>query len=517
MNEFAPVSKQQKMITIAMTVLAVLLAVNVIAIGIGYMTYPGYWDHGEPILTSASYMMLSGQELYPAFDAAQFTSNLYGPFLFSANALMMGIFGGNVAASKALGPVMVISLYILTWLTYRQFGTRWAAAALILTAAYSLNNLPYSIWNRPDPALTTLAMIAVFLVVRNANPTRWIWLCLVIGALGGAASGFKLYGFLYVAPVGIYIALLGAGWTGVIVMLSAGIAMVFLPFAFPVFDLASYVDWFGLMAGKEVSPKMVHRGLRYFVMTALPALMLLIFVLRCSPYPSRLAEIAYSVFTLLGIGACSYLATKPGAGFYYVMPFVPLVVHQFTLAVRRARTDDSFGDAFGGRAWRVPIILGSILVLVMSIPSVPKQKRFIKTFHWDQARAVTSDLNGLIAEYPDQTIQMGAGHSAKGYRYTMYKPLLIFAGHPYQVDFGIMMETSHLGIPLPQALVDNIASCHTDIWLTPKNEIPFDMLGFYGNKSVDLPFREAFSANYDKIKSTEFFDVWHCNHVAKSS
>lgn len=517
MNDTAPHSKHQKLVTIGLTFVSVLLALNVVALAIAYLVYPGYWDHGEPILAAASYMMLSGQQLYPDFDSAQFTSNLYGPFLFSANALMMGIFGGNIAASKVLGPVMVTLLYVLTWLTYCHFGIRWAAAALILTAAYSLNNLPYSIWNRPDPALTTLAMIAVFLVVRNASSTRWFWLCAVIGALGGAASGFKLYGFLYIAPVGIYIALLGAGWTGVVVMLSAGIAMVFLPFAFPVFDLASYVDWFGLMAGKEVSPKMVNRGLRYFVMTALPALMLLIFVLRCSRYPSRLAEIAYSVFTLLGIGACSYLATKPGAGFYYVMPFVPLVVHQFTLAVRRARTDDSFGDAFGGRAWRVPIILGTILVLVMAIPSVPKQKRFIKTFHWDQAQAVTSDLNALIAAYPDKKIQMGAGHSAKGYRYTMYKPLLIFAGHPYQVDFGIMMETSHLGIPLPQALIDNIASCHTDIWLTPKNEIPFDMLGFYGNRSVDLSFRKAFSANYSKTESTEFFDIWTCNHDKKAN
>lgn len=517
MNEFASDSKPQKLITISMTVLAVLLAFNVVAIGILYMSYPGYWDHGEPILTAASYMMLSGQELYPAFDSAQFTSNLYGPFLFSANALMMATFGGNIAASKALGPVMVISLFVLTWFTYRRFGTRWAAGALLLTAAYALNNLPYSIWNRPDPPLTALAMIAVFLVVRNANRTRWFWLCLTIGALGGAASGFKLYGFLYVAPVGIYIALLGAGWTGVIAMLSAGIAMAFLPFAFPVFDLASYVDWFGHMAGKEVLPEMAYRGLRYFVMTALPALTFLIFILRCSLYPSRLAEIAYSVFTLLGIGACSYLATKPGAGFYYVMPFVPLVVHQLTLAIKRARTDDSFGDAFGGRAWRVPIILGTILVLVMAIPSVPKQKRFIKTFHWEQAEAVNADLENLIADYPNKTIQMGAGHSAKGYRYTMYKPLLIFAGHPYQVDFGIMMETSHLGIPLPQALVESIASCNTDIWLTPKNEIPFEMIGFYGNRSVDLSFREAFSANYKKTKNTEFFDVWHCNHAAKNN
>lgn len=511
MNDFAPQTNRQRPITIVLTVVSVLLAMNVIAIAIAYLIYPGYWDHGEPILAAASYMMLSGQELYPAFDSAQFTSNLYGPFLFSANALMMTVFGGNIAASKALGLVMVIALFVLTWATYCRDGMRWSALAVLLTAAYALNNLPYSIWNRPDPPLTVLAMFAVFLVARNPDRKRWLWLCFMIGALGGVASGLKLYGFLYVAPVGIYVALLGAGWMGVILMLTGGIAMVFLPFALPVFDLANYVDWFGLMAGKEVSPDLVRRGLRYFVMTALPSLTLLIFVVRSSPYPSRMAEIAYSVFTLLGIGACSYLGTKPGAGYYYVMPFVPLVIHQLSIAFKRARHDDNFGDAFSGRAWKVPLILGSILVLVMAIPSVPKQKRFIETFKWDHAEAVTTDLKNFITAHPNQKIQMGAGHMEKGYRNTMYKPLLIFAGHPYQVDFGIMMETSHLGIPLPQALIRNIETCQTDIWLTPKDEPPFTMLGYYGNRSVDISFLEAFLANYKKTDSTEFFDVWDCN------
>ena len=36
-----------------------------------------------------------------------------------------------------------------------------------------------------------------------------------------------------------------------------------LPFALPVFDLTSYIDWFGLMAGKALAVEMLPKSLRY--------------------------------------------------------------------------------------------------------------------------------------------------------------------------------------------------------------------------------------------------------------
>jgi len=499
-NHTIPVSKSQRLQRAALIGLAALLAVNALVVGVTYLFYPGYWDHGEPVVAAASFKMLSGQQVYPDFGSAQFTSNLYGPLLFGLNGLMMAMFGANVAASKLLGVVAIAVTLMLSWASHRRFGIVWTAVAVMLTAAYALINLPYALWNRPDPALMMVAAVAVFQATRDTARTNWLWASFVLGVLGGIACGLKLYGFVYIAPVGIYLALILAGWRGVAVMTATGIGVAGLPFALPVFNLASYIDWFGLMAGKTTAAEMLTKGLRYSVLTALGPLWLLIAASRTPASPARLAELAYAGFTLLGIAACTYLASKPGAGFYYVLPFAPLAVHQLILSAQHAKPKPV-----------AAAVLACVLVLVMAVPSIAVQKRFFRALDWTHATSVTADIENVIRRYPRATIEMGTGISGNGYRDTLYKPLLLFAGHPYSVDFGIMMETSYLGIALPNPLVQSVEDCRTEIWLIPKGETPFAMLGYYGNPSVDPAYRRAFETHYRLVDSSAFFDVWRCS------
>ncbi len=105
---------------------------------------------------------------------------------------------------------------------------------------------------------------------------------------------------------------------------------------------------------------------------------------------------------------------------------------------------------------------------------------------------------------------MGTGDTLDGYRNTLYKPLLVFAGHPYTLDVGVMIETSKLGIKLPKEAVTRLENCYTDIWLVPAGERPFEMIGYYGNPVFDPSFRAAFIGHYKKLKSFNYFDVWAC-------
>ncbi|MFP6735183.1 MAG: hypothetical protein VB959_15245, partial [Rhodospirillales bacterium] len=59
-------------------------------------------------------------------------------------------------------------------------------------------------------------------------------------------------------------------------------------------------------------------------------------------------------------------------------------------------------------------------------------------------------------------------------------------------------------------LLAMVRGCNTDIWLIPKGESPFTMIGYYGARMLDTSFADAFLGSYTKAKSFEFFDAWVC-------
>lgn len=50
-----------------------------------------------------------------------------------------------------------------------------------------------------------------------------------------------------------------------------------------------------------------------------------------------------------------------------------------------------------------------------------------------------------------------------------------------------------------------------DIWLIPRGEQSFEMTGYYGNRVVDLAFKEAFLKYYHIGNQFECFDIWQCS------
>jgi len=486
--------------------LAATLAVYLLVVLFIYGFYDGYLDHGEAIVTAEAFSVLKGMQVYTPFDGPRFTSNVYGPVLFLANGLMMAVFGGSVAASKLAGLLSAVCSVLLVVWAMRAGPRRWCLYAAIAMTSYILVFVPYSIWNRPDPLLLVLSCAGLVVIRSQMTVQRPVLGWIMIGILGGLACGLKIYGPLFLMPFGVYLALRHKSLVSVLVMSVAGLSVAFLPFVLQVFPLDNYLSWFGIFAKKPTIGAMAGKALRYGMFYLIPPIALIVhqFNIRKSLLKTfQDPDFGYTLSAIIGISGCIYLASKPGAGMYYVLPFAPIAIDMMV----RLGTDENSSRLY---TKRISQVLWLVIVAAMLVASVPIQKRNFKALEWDRTSAIKADLHTIMRKYNDKKIQMGVGNTIGGYHNTLQKTELILAGNPYSVDFGIMMETSFLKIPLPKALIETISSCQTDIWLIPRHEAPFEIIGYYGNKVVDDSFINAFKGAYALTGSSEYFDIWAC-------
>ena len=477
--------------------IAVLCSIDVVAVAISYLLYPGYLDHGEPVVAMMSWRLLDGFSAYPAFDGPDLTSNIYGPITYLTHAVSFLLAGPGVASSKAAGIVAVTSIPVIVFFTQKRHGLPWALMAVILAAVFILLGLPTSVWNRPDPFLVFLVAVSVW-AMNASEKGRPEWgKSVLIGLCGGLAVGFKLHAGVYLLPV-LLLHCWERSFMTFWLIAAVGALALALPFAFDPFSLANFAAWFPLVTAKNSEILLATKVFRYLLFYLAPVLFF-IAAIRWSDRPLEKAETAYFVAFILSVLIVLVPAMKPGAGWYYFFPFLAIVIDmivRFSASVIRNRT----------------AVLGGIGVLAAAflVVSVPIQKRFLRALHWEEARRITGEIEGIIAVYQGQKIQMGTGESFVGYNKTLYKPLLVFAGHPYTLDVAIAMETTASGIALPKGVRTRIEGCHTQIWLVPTGESPFEMTGYYGNPVFDDFFKATFRRRYQKRKSFAYFDVWAC-------
>lgn len=476
---------------------AVLCFMDVAAIAIGYLVYPGYLDHGEPVVAMTSWRLLEGFPAYPAFDGPDLTSNIYGPITYLTNAAGFLIAGPGVAGGKAAGIAAVTAIPVVVFFTQRRRGLGWASTAVILAAGFILLGLPTSVWNRPDPFLAFLVAVSVW-AMNGSEDGRPEWAkSVLIGLCGGLAVGFKLHAGVYFLPVVLFHCR-ERGFKTFSLISAVGAVVIAAPFAFDPFSLANFAEWFPLVAAKKTEILPAAKVFRYLIFYLAPVFFY-IAALRWSDPPLKKAETVYFGAFILSVLIVLVPAMKPGAGWYYFFPFLAIAIDmivRYSASVIRNGT--------------VVLVGAGVLAAALLILSVPVQKRFLRALHWDEARQITAEIDQILAAYPGRTIQMGTGDSLVGYNKTRYKPLLAFAGHPYTLDVGIAMETSASGIALSKGVRTRIEECHTQIWLVPTGESPFELTGYYGNPVFDDSFIAAFHRRYEKRRSFTYFDVWAC-------
>ncbi|MDP6923195.1 MAG: hypothetical protein R2568_10160 [Candidatus Scalindua sp.] len=131
-------------------------------------------------------------------------------------------------------------------------------------------------------------------------------------------------------------------------------------------------------------------------------------------------------------------------------------------------------------------------------------------------KQVINDLNNIDSQYPDLSIHMGVGDE-RDYKYTYYRPALVYMGNPYIVDFAAYMTYKISNMLESRQLAHIFEDCKIDIWLIPKGNTPFNM-GNWTNRELlfDQQLRNSFLNNYDKINSSKFFDIYKCKMLSES-
>jgi len=481
-------------------VIACLVLADVFWLAATYLVYPGYLDHGEPSVTLISWRLLDGAPAFLNLDAPSLVSNVYGPMTYVVHAVSFWLLGPSIMAGKAAAFLAAPLIPILVFLSHRHRGFEAAAFGAVLAAALVLFHVPFSIWNRPDSFMALLAVIAVW-AANASDPENPEWgKSAVIAVAAGLAVGMKLHAGVYFAPVVIFHCLNEKrGFKTFAAMAVVGLIVVLLPFAFSVFSLSAFTEWIVMHAKKSSPGDFASKFVRYGAIYAAPILFYFA-ARRWSGRRIASAEKVYFWVFAACLVAVLFPATKAGAGTHYFYPFLAIVVDLVLRHAGRIKKKETV-------VWSVAGVLAAVILIV----GVPVQKRFFRALHGQQVTAIQSEIRAIMAAYPDRTIEMGLGEDVRTYPRTFYKTLLVLGGHPYTFDAAPAMEMNKWKVPISDDLLAMLRGCNTDIWLIPKGELPFTMIGYYGAPGVDRTFTDAINASYAKVKSFNFFDVWACN------
>lgn len=464
-----------------------------------YLVYPGYLDHGEPSVTLLSWRLLHGLEVFRSFDDPALISNVYGPLTYVVHTVSFWLLGPSIMAGKAASLLAATLIPVFVFLSQRRRGFPQAAFGMLLASGLVMFHVPFSIWNRPDSFIALLAVIAVW-AANASNPDRPEWVkSLVIAVCAALAVGMKVHAGAYFAPVVLFHCInQNRGLKTFAVMAVSGLVLVLLPFALSVFSLSAFVDWIILIAKKDSASVIGSKFARYLVLYFTPVMFYLA-AWRWSGKRANLAEHVYFWVFVVSLIVILFPASKVGAGTHYFFPFLAVLID---LILRHAGRMESRKAMVWG--------LAGVLAVAVLIVGIPVQKRFFRALHWQEVADIQSEIRTIMADYKGQSIEMGIGENTVTYPRTLSRTLLVFQGHPYSFDAAPAMETIKWNIPLPEGTLSELRACKTDVWLIPKGENPFMMIGYYGAPAVPPVFSETFKTWYGKVKTYKFFEAWRC-------
>jgi hypothetical protein len=461
-----------------------------------------YFDAAEPTMTIVGWLSTQGQPLYHDPASAERYAHIYGPLAFLAHGLVQRLFGAGIEPSKWLGGAAGVMGLGCTWLALTTVTTR--QRALALTGCCALVYLAfrnYTFWTRPDALL--VAGVALGLVV--AVRARGVAAAIGVGVVIGLLTNLKFTGPVYAAPL---IAILAFGARPALAMVALTVAAVTAaaPFALDNVSLSAYVAWVRLSAANGLMLAMLRQNIEWIAFLLLP-IAVLWFGAPPEARPRDRTAIAGGAVLLAGLAAVAVAASKPGAGPYHLLPFVPFIAYAAAriLGVRRLT---------GGDPTAVPVAVA--WVLAAALVATAWHVSFVRVMQEARSR----DEAGDIARYLDAHPRLVAQMAYNGYdRPTYARPLLTFRSGLYLIDPPAVQEHQLSRLSLPQATMDAIRQCRADVWLVPRGTEPFVGPNRYPAVALAAIFpdalRAAFHEAYVADGHTDYFDVWRCRAKAK--
>ena len=455
-----------------------------------YVVIPQQFDYAEPTMTAVSWLFAVGKPIYHSVSSAERYSHMYGPMAFVIPGAALAALGPSMVVGKAVGVAAALAALLLTWLALRSAGAgRWlttVGCGLCVLEFLMFRNLTF--WSRPEPlqllCVATGLFAAAVLPAQAAAPVA----ALAMGILWN----LKITGPLYSLPV---LALLYSrcGFSATLLASAGAVVVAVLPFI--VFENVSwrhYALWVRLSARNGLRVAAFRENLEWAVFFLLPVLARL-------AVPSPLSRAMRFTLPALLIGVCGVLvaASKPGAGFFHLAPFLPTLAYVYVATMR---------DAPQTRTWWLPPFAAT-LVFVAAV----QQQYFLRILIDPQVTDSYADVREYIDGHPGERIAVGY---ASAERMTFARTLAVFATDEYLLDVPAIQEHQLSGVAVPASTTEAVRSCVVTTWLIPTTGEAFRTQNGYpstGYAEVFQPdFIAAFHETYRQEGRTRQYDIWRC-------
>jgi hypothetical protein len=468
-----------------------------VAIDIWYLCQEQYYDYAEPTVAAVGWLFNVGRPIYHDFDSAERYSHMYGPMAFMIPGWVMAILGPSITTSKIAGAIAgLISLGAVYRLMRSATGMRTALSLTGLFAVLCLIFRNLSFWIRPDSFQLTAAAVALL----AAAIARKSVAAVTLGVATGVLVNLKLTGPLYALPA-FAVLMTRCGIPTVAAAAVTSVLVAVAPFAlFSNVSLTNYLMWVRVSADNGLGFWTLRQNIEWALFLIAPLSTTLV----AHTHGDRAA---LRRWLLAGLGIAMALvvlaASKPGAGPYHLLPFIPAILYGVALGYDEAKRSDQYHIVRVGSA---AFAIAAALVAFGQITY----------FFWGatltRGKELAADIQRFAAAHPAATIAMG--YTARDEPFTLPRPILVFRDGSYLLDAPAIQEYQMSGLALPDATVRAITECRVDIWLFAKSAEPFSTPNKYpSSRFVPLfpdVFRSAFFNAYEHVSDTQYFQVWSC-------
>ena len=473
-----------------------------------YLLSPAFTDHIEPNAAVVSWIYAQGGQIYHSVDAAERYAFLYGPVPYIVTSWMYSLLGGGTLAAKLAGFSCLLATILVIVLAVGQRFSRQLIPCLVALGYFSLVALLFknnSFWSKPDSFLMACAAVGIYSCLMRPGRISWM-LC---GVALGVAVNAKITGAIYFLP---YLAWFfdRDGFRAVLVISLAAAVTALLPFwSTEQVSLVNYIGWLQSAGGHGLSPVLLLQNLVFLLFISIPLGLFLLWQqgsvgMRSWLGTHRLVSLAVALAAFLTWIA----ASKNGSGPHHFLPFLPALAFltasmSVSVFSYKPTTNWSvYGFWAPATAFLLALVVKGGFALYYGIKVLMFQANGI---------AIAQDIAEIVADNPGRNIYMGYGDGSK-YTVTFLRTELAYAGQPYLIDAAALMDFQLSGIGIPQSTIDTMVADESAIWLIPADQEPFKLVNWYyryeDGQLFEDAFQLAFSTNFQKYGSTNYFDLY---------